>query len=74
MHDVIYLSINKSWSNQLKENLYEATNFAWRIAKNKAEKNSIKYAFDGVIAFEIRDRFIGKSVDLIGQQVGQSDD
>ena len=43
--DVIFLSINNSYKNGNAQELYEATNFAWGIAKQKVEDNSIKYAF-----------------------------
>ena len=114
VQDVIFFSINKSWhENKSREKfpkeLYEATNFAWKIAKEKVKNNSIKYAFavfhnkiievyeikkwvpakelmpkhrkvdisskrldecfafDGSVADTIRDSFIGKEVDYIGQ-------
>ena len=108
--DVIFLSINHSYKNGNVQELYEATNFAWGIAKLKAKNNSIKYAFaiynnhikevykinkwlpaqqrkpktrsitdsdeklqklfafDGEIAIEIRNLFIGKQVETIGQK------
>lgn len=108
--NVIFLSINNSYKNGNAQELYEATNFAWGIAKQKVKDNSIKYAFaiynnkikevytidkwltadqrkpktrvinvsdeklkkrfafDGKVANEIRNYFIGKDVDSIGQK------
>ncbi len=106
--DVIFLSINNTYSENCNaQELYEATNFAWGIAKKKVKDNSIKYAFaiykkqikevykinewlpadqlipetrdvsksiedrfafNGEVATDIRNDFIGKSVDTIGQQ------
>ena len=46
MKDVIYLLVNKTWNeNKSSKELYEATNFAWKIARKKVKDNSIKYAF-----------------------------
>jgi hypothetical protein len=108
--DVIFLLINNSYKNGDAKELYEATNFAWGIAKQKAKENSIKYAFaiyhnqikevykidkwlpadqrkpktrditgsdeklkkyfafDGKVATGIRNYFIGKNVESIGQK------
>ncbi len=111
IEDVIFLSIKNTYNeNGDAQELYEATNFAWGIAKQKVEDNSIKYAFaifenkikevyeiiewlpanqlipttrdvsnskkkienrfafNGIVATDIRNDFIGKSVDTIGQQ------
>lgn len=44
--DVILLSIKNTYKDNMSEQeLYEATNFAWKINKEKRLKNSIKYAF-----------------------------
>ena len=43
--DVICLSINNTYTSDNPKKLYEAANFAWRIAQYRVENNSIRYAF-----------------------------
>jgi hypothetical protein len=53
-----------SWTRHVAQEIVESD---LRKADNAVSKSKVRWAFDGTIAFSIRERFVGKSIEWPGQ-------